>query len=92
MATDVSAESAIFERVLLPDGARLPIEAARYFLSIGFGPEDKERMHDLAAKARDGALTEAEETEIDVFERVGHVLAILQSRARQALRAANSSE
>lgn len=90
MATDLSAESAIFERVLLRDDTPLPAEAARYFLSVGFSEDDKKRMHELAAKARDGSLTASEEAEIDGFEHVGHVLAILQSRARRALQEKNS--
>lgn len=90
MATDLSAESAIFERVLLRNDIQLPAEAARYFLSMGFNDDDRKRMRELAAKARSGSLTEAEEAEIDGFEHVGHVLAILQSRARRALREKNS--
>lgn len=90
MATDLSAESAIFERVLLRDDCALSPEVARYFLSIKFSEDDKNRMHELAAKARSGSLTESEEAEIDGFEHVGHVLAILQSRARMALREKNS--
>lgn len=86
MATDLSAESAIFERVLLPDDIQLSPEAAGYFLSIGFCESDQNRMRELAAKARGGSLTEPEEAEIDGFEHVAHVLAILQSRARRVLR------
>jgi hypothetical protein len=42
-------------------------------------------MAELAAKARAGSLSPTEQEELDVFERVGCVLDILHSRARQAL-------
>jgi hypothetical protein len=41
----------------------------------------------LSAKARDGDLTPTEQEEADNFERAGHVLNILQSRARRSLKA-----
>lgn len=88
MATDTHSEPAIFERVVFPGHPKLPVEAARYLLSLGFGPEDKERMRVLSAKAREATLSPIEEQEIDGYERVGHYLAILQSRARVALREA----
>ncbi len=43
-------------------------------------------MHALAEKARQGTLTPEEQQEVDNYERVGHYLAILQSKARIALR------
>lgn len=69
----------------MPDDAPPPGEAARYFLSIGFSAADKQRLRELSAKARGSAPTAAGEAEIDTFERIGHVLAILQSKARRAL-------
>jgi hypothetical protein len=60
-------------------------------LAIGFGPEDTDRMRLLAEKARQGTLTAGEQREIDNYERVGHYLAILQSKARLALGAASDS-
>jgi hypothetical protein len=88
MATDTHSETAIFERVVLPDSPKLPLEVARYLLSLGFGPEDKERMRILSAKAREATLSASEEDEIEGYERIGHYLAILQSHARVAVREA----
>jgi len=65
--------------------------AARYLLAIGFSPEDRDRMQVLAQKARDGTLTPDEEQEVDNYERVGHYLAILQSKARLAMNSAKRS-
>jgi hypothetical protein len=43
-------------------------------------------MHELAAKARDGSLTKAEQEEIRNYERVGNLLALKKSKARQRLK------
>ncbi len=43
-------------------------------------------MQMLADKAKAGTLTPSEQEEIDNYERVGHYLAILQSKARVALK------
>jgi hypothetical protein len=88
MATDSTSETAIFERVVLPMETELNEAAARYILAIGFGPEDRDRMQVLAQKARDGTLTSDEEQAVDNYERVGHYLAILQSKARLAMNSA----
>jgi hypothetical protein len=91
MATDSTSETAIFERIVLPMEVGLNEAAARSILAIGFSSEDQERMQVLAEKARAGALTPDEEQEIDNYERVGHYLAILQSKARFALQSASQS-
>jgi hypothetical protein len=91
MATDSTSETAIFERIVLPMETELNEAAARWILSMGFSPEDNGRMQVLAEKARDGSLTSEEEREIDNYERVGHYLAILQSKARLALKMASQS-
>ncbi|MEX2113565.1 MAG: hypothetical protein WD845_10295 [Pirellulales bacterium] len=85
MSIESTSESAIFERLVLPSQPGLSQEAARSLLAVGFSPADTERMHDLAEKARQGTLTPQEQQEIDNYERVGHYLAILQSKARVAL-------
>lgn len=43
-------------------------------------------MRDLAAKAREDTLTLEENIERDNYERVGHVLSIIKSKARKALK------
>jgi hypothetical protein len=72
------------ERVIQFQGQLSPV-AARALLRFGFSEDDHARMAELAAKARAGSLSPTEQEELDVFERVGCVLDILHSRARQAL-------
>ena len=42
-------------------------------------------MRELSAKAREGTLTPDEKTEIDSYEKVGHLLSLLKARAKVAL-------
>jgi hypothetical protein len=81
------SEVAIFGRVLEPDQATLDAAAARAILDLDFKQADKERMRQLLAKAKAGALVGDEETEIDNYERVGHMLSLMKSKARQSLKA-----
>jgi hypothetical protein len=85
-----TSEAVIFGRVLESDREKLPVNVARYILRLGFRPEDRERMHQLAEKARAGTLTPAEQEEIDNYDRVGHLLSVLKSRARKALKKASN--
>jgi hypothetical protein len=80
-----TSEVAILSRVLEPGKPTLSRQAARDILALDFSPADKERMRQLSAKARAGTLTPDEQVEIDNYERVGHLLNILQSKARRSL-------
>ena len=81
-----TSEVAILSRVLEPDKPTLSPTAARDLLALDFSPADKDRMRELSAKARAGTLTPAEQAETDNYERVGHLLSILQSKARRSLK------
>jgi hypothetical protein len=87
MSIESTSESAIFERIVFAGAPSLSPEAARSLLSLAFSPDDAQRMHVLVETARQGNLTPDEQQEIDNYERVGHYLSILQSKARLALRA-----
>jgi hypothetical protein len=86
MSLDSTSETAIFERIVLPIEPKFSEEAARSILAIQFSAEDRDRMQILADKAKQAALSPDEHREIDNYERVGHYLAILQSKARVALK------
>ena len=70
------------------DKAVLSLEAAQALLTIDFTSEDEARMRVLAAKARDGTLETHEQEEVRNYERVGNLLALLKSKARQRLKMA----
>jgi hypothetical protein len=65
---------------------KLSPAAARALLQFGFSERDHARMAELSTKARAGTLTPSEQEELDTFERLGCVLDILHSQARQALK------
>src|SRR5947209_50293 len=79
-------EVAIFGRLLDSGDEALSPDAARYILALEFQPEERERMHALALKAQEGALTPEEEIQIQSYERVGHLLSIWKSKARKTLK------
>ncbi len=86
VAHEGTSEVAIFARVLEPDNATLDHAAARAILELDFKQADKERMHELLAKAKKGTLLAAERVEIDNYERVGHMLSLMKSKARRSLK------
>lgn len=75
----------ILARLLGKDGEQLPEDQARYILSLGFNDRDKARMHDLAVRNQEDALSPAEKEELSAYGRMGDLLAILKSRARRVL-------
>ena len=61
-------------------------KAARDILALDFDPDDKDRMRELSAKARAGTLTAEEDAEAGKYELIGHLLSIMQSKARRSLK------
>ena len=78
-------EATLLSRVLEPDKPLLSAAAAESILALDFPPAERDRLKELAAKARSGSLSSAEQQEIDSYGRVGSLLSILKSRARKAL-------
>ncbi len=83
-----SYEAAILGRLVAPDEPRLSPAAAETILAVDFDPADKDRMHELAARARAGALSAKERAEVEAYSRVGSLLGILHSKARRVLKGA----
>ena len=79
-------EAAILSRVVSPENGDLSRDAARSILQITFPHSDRERMNELAEKARDGTLGNDEETELENYRHVGRLLEILKSKARLSLK------
>lgn len=81
-----NSEAAILNRIVRPDQPTFSAEAAHGILALDFNQADKERMHQLSAKAREGTLTPEEQAALNNYERVGHLINILQSKARLSLK------
>jgi len=85
VATEAS-EAAILGRVIRPESGAWSKEAAESMLEFDFPPTDLERMNLLAAKAREGNLSPAENEELNNYRDVGRLLELLQSKARLSLK------
>jgi hypothetical protein len=88
MRTDTSntnPSAAIWQRVIEFQGKLAP-SAARALLQVRFSERDHSLVEELSKKARAGTLTDQEQSELDTFERLGCLLDIVHSKARQALK------
>ncbi len=78
-------EVTILARVLGDERGQLSPEMARHILDLGFSDRDKARMHDLAVRNQEDALSAAEKEELFAFAKAGTLLTILKSKARRTL-------
>lgn len=79
-------DAGILTRLVGVDPPLLTTAAAKGILALEFSPADKERMHALMGKARAGALSPDELSEVEAYDRVRCLLGILKSKARRALK------
>ena len=86
MKRDTSSELAIFARIIKADASDLSRDLARYMLTLGFDDDDQKKMTDLAERNQAGLLSTDEKAELKNFVKAGHMLALLHSRARMALK------
>jgi hypothetical protein len=86
-----NTETAILERLIDPKEDDLSRDAAQSLLRLDFKPQDVERMNELAALARDGALTADQKAELENYLKVGHLLALIHSKARLSLNRSNAA-
>jgi hypothetical protein len=81
-----TTEAAILSRLVRPDRADLSAELAQALLTFDFDKKDRDRMHELAVKNQDGALTKGEEEELGSYRRIGYFVDLLRSKARLVLK------
>jgi hypothetical protein len=79
------SEVTILARVFENERGELPRELARSIMDVDFSDRDKARMHDLAVRNQDDALTPVEREELFAFAKAGTLLSILHSKARRTL-------
>ena len=82
----ISQESAILSRVVGPENPSFTPAVARSILDLRFSDADTTRMNELAAKARNGALNEEEESQLHGYLFVGSMVDLMHSKARLSLR------
>jgi hypothetical protein len=78
-------EVTILARFLDNENGQLPRTLARYILDHRISERDKARMHELAVRNQEDALTPAEKEELIGFAKAASLLSILKSRTRRTL-------
>ncbi len=81
-----STEAAIIARMIHVERADLPTDTAQAVLGLfNFDQADLDRMHDLAVKNQDDALTPAEKAELETYLRVSYFIDLMHAKARLSL-------
>ncbi len=91
MATESTSETAILSRIILSEEPGFDAKFARAVLALGFPVRDQARMRKLLEKASEGSLTSADREALDRYERVGHFVSLLRSKARVSLKKTSRS-
>jgi hypothetical protein len=81
-----TSELAIFSRLLSNHKREMSPRLARYILTLGFRPKEQAHMAELAVRNQGGRLSEGEREELMNYVKAGHLLALLHSKARKALK------
>ena len=87
-----TTESDILSRVIDAHEDALPPAAARALLRWRFPQPDVDRMQELADRNTEGDLSPEERRELESYVHVGQFVAVLQAKARLALRAHGEAE
>ena len=81
-----NTEAAIIARMIHADKADLPKDTAQAVLGLfSFDQADLDRMHLLAVKNQDDALTTAEKAELETYLRVSYFIDLMHAKARLSL-------
>ena len=74
------------DRVISPAFDGVDTRTARAILKMKFSPEDLDRLHTLSEKADQDSLSDDERQQLDLYLQFGHMLTLMHSRARMALK------
>jgi hypothetical protein len=67
-------------------GTQMSPEVARYFLDLQLSDADRRALDALAERSRQGALTRAEQADLDEYRRVGRLVELMKLKAQVALK------
>jgi hypothetical protein len=76
-------QNAIIGDMLEPFTDLLTPESAKQFASLKVKPSVQARVDELAAKANEGELTDAEQQEYETIVQVGNIFALLKAKAKK---------
>lgn len=81
----------VLDRMLDPVSRCFDVESARKLLEVRLDPFVQTRVDELATKANEGLLTEAERAEYEAYINTDDFIAILKLKARRFLAAAGDA-
>jgi hypothetical protein len=81
-----TSEFAVVARLLSNHKGEMSPRLARYVLTLGFSGVEQARMDELAVRNQEGLLSPEEHDELMNYVKAGHLLALLHSKARKALK------
>ena len=81
-----STETGILERVVESSLGQLAPTTAKAILRLRFDKSDLRRMNELSTLAQEGSLSLSQRQELEVNDRVGQILGVMQSKARMSLK------
>ncbi len=82
-----SKDAAIISRMIHPEKADLHKDTAQAVLTLfSLDQNDLDRMHELAIKNQDDALTKAEKAELESYLRVSYFVDLMHAKARLSLK------
>jgi len=81
-----NTEAVILSRTIDPERGDLSPAAAESILQMKLKETDCKRVHELATRAADGALSEDEAQELERYRNVGRLLELMKSKARISLK------
>ncbi len=84
--TSSGGDAAILARLIHPEQNNLPAAAAKALLNIRFDSADLARIHDLATRNQDDALTPAERADLESYLRISSFLELMHAKARRSLK------
>jgi hypothetical protein len=82
----VNTEHELMQRLVDPERCGWSNQAAQAVLQLHFSSEDRVRASDLADRANQGLLSEADQREMESYLRLGTFIDLMQSKARLFLR------
>ncbi|MFN0054794.1 MAG: hypothetical protein ACKV0T_21690 [Planctomycetales bacterium] len=83
---NIGSEVAILNRIIEPEKPELPVDLAKVILGWQFSESDRRRMQELISAAKQKQLRGREKADAENYERIGHFLSILKSKARRSLK------
>jgi hypothetical protein len=84
-------EASILSRAIAPDSGGWAPGVAHGILSLALSPGDRDRMNELAAKAREGSLGADEQLEIESYRQACRLLDLMKAKARLSLKKADET-